>query len=70
MKGFLMVMGAVALIGGLACAAVMWMRGRNSDDEQWEDDYNPDLARMESMRTGADGSAMSTEQPPQEAMQH
>ncbi|MEO9256098.1 MAG: hypothetical protein ABI305_11185 [Tepidiformaceae bacterium] len=70
MKGFVMVLGAVALIGGLACAAMMWMRGRNGDDEEWEDDYNPELARMQSMRNGVDGSAMSAEQAPTEAMQH
>ena len=74
MKGFLMVLGALALIGGLGCAAYMWMRGRGGDDEQWEDDYNPDLARMENMstnmRNGMDGSAMTAENPPTEAMQH
>jgi hypothetical protein len=69
MKGFLMVLGALALIGGLGCVAFMWMRGRGGDDEEWEDEYNPDAAHMHNMSMGRDGTAMTAGNTHSEAMQ-
>jgi hypothetical protein len=70
MKALFKIFAAMALLAGIGGAATTWMRNRNNDDDQWEDDYNPDLAGMQRMSGAMDGSAMTAENPPTEAMQH